>query len=139
MADRTGGCACGAVRFRVTAPFVGVGVCHCRDCQKASGGGPNYVALAPTAAFEVVKGEPRVWATRADSGADARRAFCADCGSPLWSLAPGAPFVPVKLGALDENEDLSPNLHLYVASAPPWHLMHAGLPTFPKMPPPPGS
>jgi hypothetical protein len=50
MTDRTGGCACGAIRFKITAPLMGVGVCHCTDCQKASGGGPNYVALAPKTA-----------------------------------------------------------------------------------------
>lgn len=29
MSELTGGCACGAVRFEITAPLVGVGVCHC--------------------------------------------------------------------------------------------------------------
>src|SRR5580658_4614040 len=135
MTDRTGGCACGAIRFKITAPFAGVGVCHCTDCQKASGGPPNYVALAPKAAFEVTKGEPKIYVSKADSGADAERAFCPECGTPLWSVAGLAPFTPVKLGALDDNADLTPSLHLYVSSAPPWHLMHEGLPTFPKMPP----
>jgi hypothetical protein len=41
----------------------------------------------------------------------------------------------VKLGALDDHANLSPTLHLYTASAPPWRLMHDGLPTFPQMPP----
>jgi hypothetical protein len=52
MTDRTGGCACGGIRFGITAPLMGVGVCRCTDCQKASGGGPNYVAPAPKTAFE---------------------------------------------------------------------------------------
>lgn len=134
MTDRTGGCACGAVRFKITTPFMGVGVCHCTDCQKASGGGPNYVALTPSGGFEVTKGEARVYLSKGDSGADVGRAFCANCGTPLWSLPPGAPFVPVKLGALDDNSDLTPSLHLYTDSAQPWHLMHQGLPAFPKMP-----
>jgi len=141
MSDRTGGCACGAIRFRITAPFMGVGVCHCTDCQKASGGAPNYVALAPTTALEVTKGEARVYFSKGDSGEDVGRAFCPDCGAPLWSLPPNAPFLTVKLGALDENADLTPSLHLYTASAPPWHLMHDGVPAFPKSPPfaPPGA
>jgi hypothetical protein len=141
MTDRTGGCACGAIRFKITAPFAGVGVCHCTDCQKASGGGPNYVALAPTAAFEVTKGEAKIYGTKGDSGGEAMRAFCPECGSPLWSASSTLPFTPVKLGALDDNSDLTPSLHLYAASAPPWHLMHEGLPTFPKTPPfpPPGA
>jgi hypothetical protein len=141
MTDREGGCACGAIRFKITAPFMGVGVCHCSDCQKASGGGPNYVALAPNGAFEVTRGEAKVYSTKGDSGADIGRAFCAECGTPVWSVPAGAPFTPIKLGALDDNADLTPMLHLYVASAPPWHLMHDGLPAFDKAPPgpPPGA
>jgi len=142
MTDREGGCACGAVRFKITAPFLGVGVCHCTDCQKGTGGPPNYVALAPKDAFVVTKGEAKVYSVKGDSGADIGRAFCPDCGSPLWSVpGAGAPFAPVKLGALDDNSDLMPSLHLYTASAPPWHLMHEGLPAFPKSPPfpPPGA
>jgi hypothetical protein len=65
------------------------------------------------------------------------RAFCAECGSPLWSHPPGGGFTPVKLGALDDSADLAPMLHLYTSSAQPWHLMHEGLPRFPKMPPGP--
>jgi hypothetical protein len=141
MTDREGGCACGAIRFKITAPFMGVGVCHCTDCQKASGGGPNYVALAPGGALEVTRGEAKVYVSKGDSGGEVGRAFCAECGSPLWSIPPGAPFMPIKLGALDDSADLTPMLHLYVASAPPWHLTHEGLPKFDKAPPgpPPGS
>ena len=134
--ERDGGCACGAVRFKVTAPFLGVGVCHCTDCQKASGGPPNYVALAPVSAFQVTKGEARMYRREGGSGAEVARAFCADCGTPLWSIPGHEPFIPVKLGALDDNADLTPNLHLYASSAAPWHLMHDDLPIFPRMPPP---
>jgi hypothetical protein len=101
---------------------MGVGVCHCTDCQKASGGGPNYVALAPKTAFEVTKGEARVYFSKGDSGEDAGRAFCPNCGTPLWSLPANAPFTTVKLGALDHNSDLTPALHLYTASATRSHL-----------------
>src|SRR5258708_29723701 len=70
-------------RFKITAPLMGVGVCHCTDCQKASGGGPNYVALAPKTAFEITRGEARVYFSKGDSGADAGRPFCPNCGTPL--------------------------------------------------------
>ena len=33
-----GGCQCGAVRYRLMAEPTGVNICHCRMCQKASGG-----------------------------------------------------------------------------------------------------
>ena len=136
MTEITGGCACGKVRFSLSQPAFGVGVCHCTDCQKSSGGAPNYVALFPKAAFTVTKGEARIYTCQGDSGADIGRAFCADCGSPLWSLPGGdAPFFPVKLGALDDPAAYQPTLHLYTDSAQPWHLMHDDLPRFPKMPP----
>ena len=136
MSEIEGGCACGKVRFKISGPLMGVGVCHCLDCQKASGGGPNYVVLAPKAGFEVTRGDPKIYMSRADSGSDIGRAFCADCGTPLWSnTGPAAPFIPVKVGALDDPSGISPGVHLYVDSAQPWHLRHEGVPRFPKMPP----
>jgi hypothetical protein len=139
MTEITGGCACGKVRFRITQPPIGAPVCHCRDCQKFAGGGPNYLLLVPKSGFEVTKGEAKSYHSKADSGAEIRRAFCPDCGAPLWSEPAGVPFLAVKLGALDEPRDYRPTLHLYTESAPPWHLLHEGLPQFPKMPPPGGS
>ena len=134
--ERTGGCACGAIRFKITAPFIGVGACHCTDCQKASGGGPNYVGLTPKDALVVTKGEAKLFRSKGDSGAEVARAFCAHCGTPLWSIPSHQPFTPVKLGALDDGSDLSLGMHIYVASAPSWHAMESEVPTFQKMPPP---
>jgi hypothetical protein len=134
--ERQGGCACGAIRFRITAPVLGVGACHCSDCRKMSGGGPNYVALVPVPALEILQGEATIFRSKGDSGADIGRAFCADCGTPLWSVPANEPFVTVKLGALDDCSDLAPQMHIYTASAPAWHQIPDDLPTFPKMPPP---
>jgi hypothetical protein len=134
--ERTGGCACGAIRFKIIAPFMGVGACHCTDCQKASGGGPNYVGLTPRDALVVTKGEAKLFRSKGDNGADVARAFCAHCGTPLWSIPSHQPFTPVKLGALDDRSDLSPGMHIFVASAPSWHAIESGVPVFQKMPPP---
>ena len=136
MSDIEGGCACGAVRFKITAPAVGGGVCHCRACQYAAGGAPTYVTLVPKDAFEITKGQPKIYNSKGDSGGDVGRAFCADCGTPLYSIpGPMVPFVPVKVGALDDPSSFSPQLHLYVEARQPWHAMHDGLPQFPRMPP----
>ena len=131
---RKGGCACGAIRFEITAPIIAIGACHCHKCQKASGGGPNYVALAPKGALNVMQGAPKVFETKGDSGATVGRAFCGDCGTPLWSIPAHEPFTPVKLGALDENTDLSPAMHIYVESAPDWHNLNDDVPKFAKAP-----
>ena len=134
--ERHGGCACGAIRFKITAPFLGIGACHCTACQKGAGGGANYVALALASSFSVTHGQAKIYTSKGDSGADVGRAFCPECGTPLWSEPAHEPFIPIKLGALDDSSDLSPGMHIYVSSAPHWHVIPANLPAFLKMPPP---
>ena len=133
--ERTGSCACGAIRFKVTAPFIGSGVCHCTDCQKASGGGPNYVALVPRGAITLLSGTPKRFQKAGDSGLPATRLFCGDCGTPLWSEPAEMPFVPVKLGALDDSSGLEPQMQIYTSSAPAWHRLRDDIPSFEKSPP----
>jgi hypothetical protein len=133
--ERTGGCACGAVQFHLTAPFLAVCICHCSDCQKAAGGGPNYVGIVPITALSVTKGEPRGYRSKGDSGSEVSRVFCANCGTPLWAVPEHAPILTIKLGALHDNADLAPQMHAYVSSAPKWHPIADDLPAFPKMPP----
>lgn len=135
--EREGGCACGAIRFVVTGPFAGVGACHCTDCQKETGGGAGHVALARKGSLVITKGSPKFFRKRSDSGAEVTRAFCGDCGTPLWSGSERMPFTPVKLGSLDDFDDLSPQIHMFVSSAPAWHQFGEGLPKFDKMPPVP--
>ncbi len=132
---REGGCACGAIRFETAVEPIGTGACHCTDCQKLTGGGPNYVALIPKGAITVTHGDPRVSRTRCDSGATTQRAFCADCGTHLWGMPEHAPFVTVKVGAFDQCADLAPQMHIYTASAPEWHPQPGDLPSFTHMPP----
>lgn len=74
-----GGCQCGAVRYAFYAPLENSHVCHCRMCQRATGG--VFAALAGTAPenFAWTRGMPGYFA----SSNLAQRAFCAACGTPL--------------------------------------------------------
>ncbi len=94
----TGGCQCGAVRFRV-ARFGRASICHCRMCQKALGGffGPFVTAYE----LEWTRGGPKYFA----SSDKARRGFCGACGTPLTYEYSGPP--EVTIGALD-NPELAP-------------------------------
>lgn len=75
----SGGCQCGAVRFRATGLGT-VAICHCRMCQKAFG---NYFApLVGVDNVEWTRGAP----TYFRSSSRARRGFCAQCGTPLCYL-----------------------------------------------------
>jgi len=118
-----GGCACGAVRYRLTrAPMI-VHACHCRDCQKISG-----------TAFAV-----NLWIERkfVEGGGDAPVAFpvppgssgkphdvmrCPTCGTPLWHKYHAAPGDTVLLcaGSLDDPAAVTPDVHIFTRSKLPW-------------------
>ena len=53
--EASGGCLCGAVRFRLTVAPLLAGYCHCRMCVKA---GRIVVATVPIEGFAIIKGEP---------------------------------------------------------------------------------
>ncbi len=74
-------------------------VCHCRMCQRATGGLFAALAGAPKADFAWTKGEPAVFA----SSNLATRAFCRDCGTPLsFSYNQPEAHFYVTIGSLDD-------------------------------------
>src|SRR5437667_12391973 len=52
----SGGCACGAIRYESTAEPVMMLHCHCRDCQRSSGGPFSSFVIVPTEAFKLLQG-----------------------------------------------------------------------------------
>lgn len=95
----TGGCQCGAVRYALYVAPQNSHVCHCRMCQRATGGVFAALAGAPKSEFAWTKGDPAFFA----SSNLAQRAYCRDCGTPLsFSYdVPKARFY-VTIGSLDE-------------------------------------
>jgi hypothetical protein len=125
----SGGCACGAIRYACAAPALFCLNCHCRDCQRESGGAFVPVMAVPRTAFEITKGAPRYFDLTADSGNTTTRAFCGDCGSPLFGLPGGAPEIAtIRVGSLDEPGSFVPARDIFVASAQPWDFMNPDLP-----------
>lgn len=95
----TGGCQCGAVRYEMYVAPQNSHVCHCRMCQRATGGVFAALAGAPKAEFAWTKGAPTFYA----SSNLAKRGFCAICGTPL-SFAYDIPEarIYVTTGSLDD-------------------------------------
>lgn len=103
----TGGCQCGAVRYRLTAPPERVHLCHCRMCQKAVGGPFAALAPVPGRGFSWTRGTPASFA----SSSLAHRDFCARCGTPLSFRYDDADTIAVTLGSLDQPQDVPPVRH----------------------------
>src|SRR3954468_16771742 len=78
---RQGGCACGAIRYRLlSAPF-DTGWCHCTICRRVSGAPASVFSTVPAGDFLVIAGEEEIGAIRLT--AFGRRRFCTRCGTPL--------------------------------------------------------
>jgi len=123
-ADLTGGCQCGAMRYRLAGEPTGASVCHCRMCQKASGG--PFMAFAGVRLDELVwtRGKPSVYA----SSTIAERGFCPDCGTPLTYRILGRDRISVSLGSLDEPAAVAPAMQYGVESKLRWFDSISGLP-----------
>jgi hypothetical protein len=97
----TGGCQCGAVRYAFSAPLEGMHVCHCRMCQRATGGLFAALAGGKPENFTWTRGTPRFFA----SSNLARRGYCADCGTPLsFRYETPTARIYTTIGSLDDPE-----------------------------------
>lgn len=135
MPTAQGGCSCGAVRYECTGDPVIMGNCHCRDCQRASGGAYTPVLGVPRSTVKIT-GEVKYYESKADSGRIAKRGFCPNCGSSLFGLPPSFPdLIALAASSLDDPSIFKPAMDIYTSSAQPWDHMDASLPKFPKMPP----
>jgi hypothetical protein len=98
----TGGCQCGAVRFRVRGTLKDSSICHCRMCQKAFGAYYAPLVSVRGAELEWTRGERK----RFQSSNVVERGFCADCGTPLTYEAPDG--IAIAAGAFDDPAALPP-------------------------------
>jgi hypothetical protein len=118
----TGGCLCGAIRYRITGPLRPVVACHCIQCRKTSG---HYVA-ATSARFEDIEIDGETLWYR--SSPTARRGFCATCGSSLFWSADGDPRLSIHAGTLDNPTGLRLAGHIFVADKGDYYDISDGLP-----------
>jgi hypothetical protein len=104
----TGGCQCGAVRYRTSTLLDNAHICHCRMCQKAVGNLFAALVGAPNDALVWTRGAPSVWA----SSDHADRGFCAACGTPLFYRGTDSPRTGLTIGSLDDPSLAPPRLQV---------------------------
>lgn len=119
----TGGCQCGAIRYAIDLPIPDCNLCHCRMCQKASGGPfMVFVATHPDA-VTWIRGAPALYA----SSSFATRGFCRDCGTPLtYQYKPDR--LSLTHGSLDDPFLIAPTERLGSDVTQPWSEHVGALP-----------
>lgn len=102
----TGGCQCGRVRYRVEIHNDEAYLCHCRMCQRATGG--VYIPFKNVKKADVSwEREPDVYA----SSPIAERGFCSACGTPLTFAFPDSEKMDLTVGSFDEPGRFMPKHH----------------------------
>ena len=126
-----GGCACGAVRYRLLSAPMFVHCCHCLDCQRQTGSAFVLNALIETDRIALLRGEPRPVAMPTDSGRPHDVHRCPACGTALWSDYGARPALRfVRVGTLDDPRALPPDVHIYTRSKLPWIALPETTPAF---------
>ena len=114
--EKSGGCQCGAVRYRVSLANDDAYLCHCRMCQKATGGFAASFFNVPQAQVTCESGPD--WY---QSSPIAKRPFCKECGTPLGFQFLEGPNCDITVGSLDDPKGMHPTNHFGIES-----LIHEG-------------
>lgn len=130
-ASLEGGCACGAVRYRLTSAPMFVQCCHCRDCQQQTGGAFAINALIETDRIEILSGAPEPVSMPTDSGRPHDVYRCPSCRVAVWSDYGRRPALRfVRVSTLDDPTAFVPNAHIFTRSKVPWVGLPAEVPAF---------
>jgi hypothetical protein len=123
MREMTGGCSCGRIRYSATVNDDDAYLCHCRMCQRATGG--------VSVAFKNLKKADVSWECTPDwyaSSPIARRPFCSKCGTPLGFEYPDSDNMDLTVGSFDDPSRFVPTAHFGAESMHRAWIVTEGLP-----------
>lgn len=122
-----GSCLCGKLCYEFDGPIHGINYCHCQQCRKASGTAFATNAAVDRGSFRIIAGQAELKGYQ--SAPDKTRYFCGNCGSPIYSLSMGSPNrIYVRIGTLDSDDGVHPDIHIHVRSKAPWYQIRDDLP-----------
>jgi len=130
-----GGCACGAIKVEAEADPERTQICHCTDCQTATGTAFRVSVPVPGATLKLT-GRPAIYVKMtADSGNPRVQTFCGTCGTPIYSTTPGdgvQPSYTLRVGILRQRDRFVPRKQIWWRSARDWVTQLGTVPQFEK-------
>ena len=123
----TGGCLCGAIRYRLLTEPRGVLLCHCKQCRRSHGHFAAYTAV-PNDKLVVDNEESIQWYQSSNA---AQRGFCRICGSNLFWRPAAHDYTSVAAGTLDEPTGLRLEAQIFVDDAGDYYALPTDTPAFP--------
>jgi hypothetical protein len=125
--ELSGGCWCGAVRYRVADEFKYAINCHCSRCRAATGSAFKPFAGIERDKLEVLTSDDALLVI---GGEDLNDTRCGTCGSLLFSVVREGAYVHVAMGSLSDAPSIQPTAHIFVGSKAPWFQIDDDLPQF---------
>lgn len=127
----SGSCFCGEVQYRLTSAPMFIHCCHCRDCQKQSGGAFAINALVEADRVELLAGQTAAVSMPTESGRAHVIHRCAKCQTALWSTYGGRTETRfVRVSTLDDAARFTPDVHIFTRSKLPWVRLPEGARAF---------
>jgi hypothetical protein len=127
---REGGCACGAVRYRLTSDPLFVHCCHCLNCQRQTGSAFVINLLIEADRVESLAGEPQPVDVPRDDGSMQRIFRCPTCQVAVFSQYTRPEVWFVRAGTLDEPTSVVPDVHIFTKSKVGWVTLPDSAPAF---------
>ena len=114
-----GGCLCGNVRYEYNGDIEEIAMCHCSQCRQAQGGA--FATNSPVDS-DKLKFSGQEFIKEFESNDNKIRAFCQNCGSPLYSALRDRPTVKrLRVGTIETDFTCENKYHIFSASKAPWH------------------
>ena len=85
MSKAQGGCLCGGIRYEVANQPAKVTMCHCKFCQRSTGGAYMVQPALNASDFTVTKGSPKTYTHVSEgSSKEIHINFCDNCGTKIF-------------------------------------------------------
>jgi len=127
---REGGCACGAVRYRLTSDPLFTHCCHCLNCQRQTGSAFVINLLIEADRVELLSGAPQAVDVPRDDGSNQRISRCPTCQVAVYSDYGRPEVLFVRAGTLDQPSSVTPDVHIFTKSKLSWVTLPESVPAF---------
>jgi hypothetical protein len=127
---REGGCACGAVRYRLTSDPLFTHCCHCLNCQRQTGSAFVINLLIEADRVELLAAAPEPIDAPRDDGSMQRISRCPTCQVAVYSDYGRPEVLFVRGGTLDEPWRVAPDVHIFTKSKLSWVTLPESVPAF---------
>ena len=130
----SGNCLCGAITYEADGQPIVVAQCHCDECRRLSGTGHTVGAMFSSEAV-TLSGTLRKFKYLSGKGSEVSKAFCAQCGSPIYGTNSRIPnHLTLTLGSMNDATGLDVQVVIFARDKQHWDQLGQDVMSFATQP-----